>query len=608
MNIRSKNLITISLIFLVLPFLTLLTFQSKDVAAESPTVSITDVTSTPDYKIDVSVEISLPGYNYDLYTQYLRLYLNQSIDTILANNYDGYNSSKEFGRQSEATFSADILSPILLSGGSGSDSGFYNITIVAITNTDEKSDLIQWSGGYYFVDTEKPEVSFINPNEYSTDVWGIYNVEVSIIDESNLSKIQFFVDGELIYEDNDPAPEETLYSWDWICSQHNVGEKQIQVHAFDDTLSSHSDYSQLTIDIIGPQLSYLEPIPPYIDSNDTLALNVSLIDHSMLNDTNPANNIPIDTVLLNYTINDGPWQQVEMENTTTAVDFYNYTFSEYPVGTKINWEIFANNTYGHYNIFLDLNLDYFEIFSVYPDHIKPVGEITYEKQIEVYSPIIVELNVTEQSPINQCLIHYQIDENDWQETSMIKTDNDTTWFVYQQDFGDTFPIFTQIHFYIWLNDSGNNILTLNNNGNNYRIKVIPSDLIAPNVTMIASPENLTPSQNITVTVEINETSTLISVDLYYTINGMLFSLEMEQITINTWSISFILYANTGDEIEIWVQAVDEFYNTGISEVKEYEVTTDKIGITHNNFFLALMLILLLIVPLVVTLLIIRPQR
>jgi hypothetical protein len=579
----------------VLPFLTLLTFHSKDVAAESPTVSITEVTSTADYKIVVSTEISLPGYHYDLYTQYLRLYLNQSIDTILANNYDGYNSSKEFGRQSDATFTANILSPILLSGGSGSDSGNYNITIVAITNTDEKSDLVQWSGGYYFIDTEKPTVTFVNPNDLANDVWGIYEVEVNVIDESNLSKIQFLVEGVLTYEDNDPAPGETLYSWDWLCSDQPRGEIQIQVIVFDDTPALHTDTSFLDVDVLGPALQYNESVPSYIDSNDTLDLNVTVTDSSY----------SIDTVTLHYALND-VWTNVTMGNVT--LDQFTYIIPEQPIDTKINWEIIANNTAGQYHIFRDLNQEYFEIYSVYPDHIKPVGEITYEKQIEVYSPVIVELNVTEQSPINQCLIHYQIDENEWQETSMIKTDNDTTWFIYQHDFGDTLPIFTQIHFYVWLNDSGNNILTLNNNGNNYRIKIIPSDLIAPNVTMTVSPEDITPSQNITITVEINETSTLVSVDLYYTINGMQFSLEMEQISVNTWSVSFVLLANIGDEIEIWVQAVDEFYNTGISEVKDYEVITDKIGITHNNFLLALMLILLLVVPLVVTLLIIRPQR
>ncbi len=591
----------------MLPFVTLLTMQSKDVAAESPTASITEVTSTADYKIVVSAEISLPGFNYDLYTQYLRLYLNQSIDTILANDYNGYNSSKEFGRQSTATFSTDILSPIL-TGGTGDDSAYYNITIVAITNTDEKSDLIQWSGGYYFVDTEKPIVTYINPNEFSTEVWGIYEVEVNIIDESNLSKIQFTVNGEIIYEDTAPTPGEANYSWNWLCSQHDVGENTLRVYAFDDTPTKHSDFVELTVEIIGPKLTYLEAIPPYIDSNDTLELNVSVVDYSMIKDEISSNDIPIDSVYLNYSINDGLWQQVEMFNTTTEVEFFNYTFPEYPVDTKISWEIFANNTAGHYHIFRNQNQEPYVIYSVYPDHIKPVGEINYETQVEVNSPIIVELNVTEQSPINQCLIHYHFDDNEWQETSMIKTDNDTTWFIYQHNFGDTMPIFTQIYFYIWLNDSGNNILLLNNNGKNYRIKIIPSDLIAPNVTLIETPDKITAYQNLTVTAEINETSALASVYLFYTINGLQYSLEMEQISINTWSISFIITANTGDEIEIWVQATDEYYNTGISEVMKYEVESDKIGVTHNNFLLALMLILLLVIPLVVTLLIIKPQR
>ena len=69
---------TYALLVLVIPFVSLMTLKQHDVAAESPTISITDVTSTLAYRIDVTVEITLTGYNYDLYTETLYLYLNQS--------------------------------------------------------------------------------------------------------------------------------------------------------------------------------------------------------------------------------------------------------------------------------------------------------------------------------------------------------------------------------------------------------------------------------------------------------------------------------------------------------------------------------------------------
>ena len=46
----------------------------------------------------------------------------------------------------------------------------------------------------------------------------------------------------------------------------------------------------------------------------------------------------------------------------------------------------------------------------------------------------------------------------------------------------------------------------------------------------------------------------------------------------------------------------------MSDVKQYEVDTNKIGVGHSNFVLFLILLILLIAPIVVTLLILRPQR
>ncbi len=598
-----------TLIFLVLPFVTLVSLQLKDVAAESPIVSILEVENDANYRIDVLVEITLTGFNYDLYTEELRLYLNQSIETILLNNYDEFNATKTFDRQSEATFEANILSPVL-----GSESASYNVTVLAITNTDEKSTLVQWLGGYIHIDVDVPYIAYIDPSTGLEEIWATYTVTMNISDTSNLSLIEFYINSELRYQIEEPDPAENIFTWNWYTTNDDRGEMEIGVRAVDNSTALNDDLKSFTVTIVGLELTYLEPIPEYIDSNDTLALNVSLIDYSQIKDASPANDIPIDTVLLNYSISGGPWQIVEMENTTTAVDYFNYTFPEYPVGTKIAWEIFANNTDAQYHHFLNADQEPYSIYSVYPDHINPTAEVEHETQFFINEDVVIGLNVTEQSPLTECLIFYKIDSEGWENTSMILDQNssygfnDNVWYYYNYSFGTDLPVFTRVTFWVFMNDTGGNSLSLTNSGKYYSLKIIPTDLFAPNVTITVSPETLTTRQNITITVTINETSNLFSVEVLYIVNNVQYAVEMEQTSDDTWTASFVIEAAIGDKVRIWVVAIDEFYNTGMSEVLHYEVETSKVGVSHNNFVMALLLIVLLVAPIVLTILVLRPQR
>ncbi len=597
MKIRSKKLTTMALIFMVLPFVSLVSMQIKDATAVGPTLDILDVTSNTSYQIGVSVEITLTGFNYDFYTKYVRLYLNQSTATILANNYGDYNASKTLSRQEVATFETQILSPVL-SNDSHLDSANYNVTVVAITNTDEKSNLVEWSGGYIFIDTALPEITYITPSVALEEVWGIYKVEVEILDISGVSKVEFFIDNNLRYTISDPLPGQTNFIWKWNCASDIRGVRSIKVAAKDNSSAYNSDQLSFSVTVVGPEFSYLASIPATIDYNDTLKLNLTVTD----------DNFEIDSVYANYSIDSGPWIFAQMDNLTT--DQFNFTFASYPIGTIIHWKIFANNTAGQYHIFQkSLSADW-EVLSVHWDHIKPVATVDYDYQLTIDKEIYVFLNVTEQSSLDFCNIHYRIDEGSWQKIAMVlnETGLNNTWYEYKHHFNGSYPIFTHIQFYIWLNDSGGNTLQLDNNGNYYSIKIIPYDLTAPLITFDEIPDTITTLQNITVTVTINETSNLLSVDVLYRVKGRQFSIAMIQIATNTWTASFVVEATTGDSIEIWVRAIDEFYNTGQSEVKDYIVEADKAGVTHSNFLLWLMLIVLTILPIVITLLILRPQR
>jgi len=597
LKIRSKKLTTMALIFMVLPFASLVSLQMKDAAAESPTMNILEVTSNISYQIEVSVEITLTGFNYDLYTEFLRLYVNQSTATILANDYDGYNASRTFSRQDEATFEAQILSPVLYNG-SHLDSANYNVTVVAITNTDEKSSLVEWSGGYIFIDTDLPDITYIHPSVALEEVWGIYTVEVDVFDTSNISLVEFYIDNNLRYQIDDPFPGQTSYTWDWLCSRDAKGVRSIKVKATDNSSALNEDELSFSVTVVGPEFSYLDPIPATIDFNNTLKLNVTVTDEYY----------EIDSVYANYSIDDGPWIFTQMENLT--VDQFNYTFSSYPIGSKINWEIFANNTDGQYHIFRYTELEPWEIYSVHWDHINPTGEVNYDYQLTMDDEIFVFVNVTEQSPLDFCNIHYKIDDGDWQEVSMVlnETGVNNTWYEYKHHFDDSYDIFTHIQFYVWLNDSGNNILRLDNAGDYYSIKIIPHDLVAPIITIDEMPETITTMQNITVTITINETSNLLSVDVLYRVQGKQYSIAMSQIASDTWSASFIVVATTGDTVEIWVRAIDEYYNTAETDVEDFVVESEQGGVVHSNFLLWLMLIVLIILPIVITLLILRPQR
>jgi len=595
----SKKLMTYLIIFLMIPIVALIPTKEHDVAAESPTISIIDVTSDGSFKIDVTVEVSLPDYTYIHYTKYVRLYINQSTSTIIANDYDSYNSSLTYSRQTEVTFQDNLISPSL-SNGSTLDSAYYNLTVVAITNIPEYSSLIQWAGGYFYIDTDLPLLEWITPSVAFEEMWGFYNVEVNITDISDISQVKFFVDTAERFRINvdDILPGQTYFNWTWDCSNDVSGQHILGVEAKDNSSARNDNDWSWTVDRVGPVLSNVESLPQYIDSNDTLALNVSVTDPDF----------NVDYVGLLYSFDDGPWIEVAMMNITE--EFYNYTFAPQPVGTKINWKFFANNTAGQNHTFKDINLDPYEIYSVYPDHIKPTGEVEYEDQIFYLEEVQVIFNITDQSPIDLFQINYQYDNGDWEEVELLANDTEVTykWSQFVYVFPTPIPVFTTITFHAWLNDSGGNELALKNSGDYYTIKILPDDLAAPNVTLTDFPETITEGMEVTITATIDDISAIDIVEVVYIIREQEYRIEMHNISANTFTATFTLNAGTGDKVEIFVQAIDEYYNTGVSAVQHYTIETDKPGVPHSNAWLVLILIALIIAPITITILLLKPQK
>ncbi len=602
---------TYALLVLVIPFVSLLTLKQHDVAAESPTISITDVTSTHTYRIDVTVEITLSGYNWDLYTKTLYLYLNQSEANILIDladdEYNGYNSSKIFGRQDEATFDTSILSPTLADG-SGEDSASYNVTVVALTNEGDQSAIVVWSGGFIFIDTEPPKVTFDTPSVGYEEVWGIFQIKVNITDKSNLSLVQFFVNGEERHRIENPNPSQTMFTWDYESYREVAEEPLIKVTAHDNSSALNFEDNTTAVKVVGPSLYLVESVPKIIDSNETLTFNITITDTN-----NPE--LDLDYVGLLYSIDEGAWVEAAFNNLTVDEETqgkFNYTLNPLPVGTMIEWKIFANNTDGQYHEFKNETYQPFVAKSVFPDHILPKGEVEYEPIVTYALNATVKLNVTEHSVVNFCNLNYRIDiEDEFEELVLTNTTTgaeNNTWFYFEYNFTETYDVFTIIDFYFWVNDSGGNELTLDNSGKYYHIKVMPVDMIAPVINVTLVPEIIVSGQNVTVTVTIEESSILLSVQVFYYINGEQHVVDMNYVSGTTYSVSFTIEASTGDKVEIFVRAYDEYYNTADSEVYKFEIESAKSFGSHSNAWLWLLLIALIIIPLAITFVLLKPQK
>ncbi|MBD3190782.1 MAG: hypothetical protein GF308_09065 [Candidatus Heimdallarchaeota archaeon] len=600
MENNSKKLmifVLICIMFSVPSFVPILGQEAtvNNVAINSnPLVSIEEVNSTSFSEIKVSVEISLAGYNYDYYVETLMLFLNQSEEHIIETDYQA-NATKTFGRQDEETFEATILSP-RLDQEPFEDSAYYNITVLVETNTEIKSELVQWDGGYYYIDNDEPAISFITPAEYRERVFGTYEIKVNITDNSNLKEITFIIDETVQHRIKNPKTNQTIFTWDWYTENYTRGAHFVKIIATDDTPRSNQHLESETVRVVGPELTWVEERPTYVDSNDTLYLNVSLIDDSY----------DIDKVLFNYSINDNPWQS-EPFNATSVEGQYNFTLPQQPLGTKITWEIFANNTEGEYQRFRNETNQPYVIYSVYPDHIKPKADLSFKKHPLVNEPVIIEIEVIEQSSVNACLLNYQINFEKWQETPMTNTTTGNETYSFQYEFEQDFEAYDQIRFYIRVNDSGGNELLLNNKGLYYSIKIYPIDNSSPNITINDMPEEIINGQSITISVTIEDESTIYSVSVYYTVGLKQYIVELNNTEGNIWSATFEVQGATGESVELWIRAMDEYYNTIDSEVTQFEIKSQKTGIRHANVWLVFLLILIIIIPVGITIYMLKPR-
>ena len=354
MENRSKKLATLFLICLVLPLTTFMSLQGAVVNAEAiPVLKIKDVTSNEDRKIEITLDITLVGFNFDFYVKRLNLYLNQSEETILDNDYESHNTTKVFTRQDETTFETNILSPELFDGSltDEDDSAYYNITLVAITSTNVKSKFVHWKGGYIFIDNKIPEITFINPVQSYDLVWGNYPITAEITDSSNISLVEFYIDETLRYVETNNNPEKTIFTWNWLCSNHTRGKHFIKINAVDNSSQANSYPKSTTIEVVGPEFEWVSERPTYVDTNTTLNITLKVTDLKY----------NVQAVKFNYSLDDSSWTTKSFIQSSVDPEMYNLSLPEQPIGTKITWEVFANNTEGEFQLLRDENLEQFLI-------------------------------------------------------------------------------------------------------------------------------------------------------------------------------------------------------------------------------------------------------
>jgi hypothetical protein len=581
-----------------MPFVSFLSTQGQNATSANPTVAITEVDWTFYSEIDVTFEATLPGYSYDYYVKNVYLFVNQSEAFIIDNEYESYNASKSYSEQLEETFESSILSPSY-DEEPFKESAYYNISLIAVTNTGKKSNVTFWSD-YIFIDNDRPTISFITPSTNGEVIWGYYDISVKVQDKSGLDFVKIKIDDTVRYTFEEPDPSIEIFNWTWLTSNHTRGLHTVNILTQDATPRENSYERYYSVKIDGPYFEWNEGPPSYVDYNESLYLNMTVKD----------GNHDVSSVKINYSLDDGSWQNGTFDNPES--DIYNYSLPKQPLGTKINYEIIANNSEGMYQVLRNEELEPFEIYSVYPDHIKPTAKLYYEKQIQVNEDIIVKTNVTEQSVLNACQINYRIDfEGEWQEAAMNMTSSggyNNTWYYYEYEFEGDYPVFTIIQFYIEINDSANNSLVLNRSGLYYEIKVMPIDLAAPNITIQEIPDEIINGRNISVTVSITDDSNLANVWVFYEVNLKLFKVEMEHQSGDIWTADFAVEANTGESVEIWIRAVDEYYNSVDSEITKLDVKSQKKAGGHSNAWVWILFFLILIIPIVITFFLLRPQQ
>ena len=118
-----------------------------------------------------------------------------------------------------------------------------------------------------------PLVEILSPNDEAL-VSGIVCVQVNAIDASGIKRVEFSVDGTLLYTDFSQP-----YSWDWDTTGHPDGTHRVNVTAYANSSAVNFYHIQVSVDNTKPLLTITAPLDGSLVS-DTVQVSASASDSS----------------------------------------------------------------------------------------------------------------------------------------------------------------------------------------------------------------------------------------------------------------------------------------------------------------------------------------
>ncbi len=313
-----------------------------------------------------------------------------------------------------------------------------------------------------------------------------------------------------------------------------------------------------------PQLSNVQRTPTTPDHNQAVDVTVEASDQDL------------DTVMLHYRFDGGPWQEIQM---LLQITDYEGTIPGQPHNTFVEYYISANDTWTM--ITLENNGGVYYSYLV-TDQTAP--SINFVNQLPLYPSNLDDVNITTDvtdsgSGVNLVLLFYRFDGGLWQSDIMspIGGNNYRTQILVQ-------PYNMLVDYYVNASDNAN-LITIDDNGGMYYSYTV-ADAIDPLISSITH----TPSQpgyDDPVVVECDVTdigSGVNNVALYYRLNGGTWvSVAMSDtggdhyaVTIPTqvWNTVVDYYVNATDNVNNWVVDDDggTYYGYTVRDITDPTIT------------------------------------
>ena len=124
----------------------------------------------------------------------------------------------------------------------------------------------------YCIGNIPPRVEIIRPGN-NTVIGGITEVEVSASDAAGIEKVEFYLDGQLIYVDR-----ESPWVWSFDTTLLSDGKHVISVTAYDSVGEHASCEVHVLVDNTPPELRIISPVDGATISENTFIVNITAND------------------------------------------------------------------------------------------------------------------------------------------------------------------------------------------------------------------------------------------------------------------------------------------------------------------------------------------